>query len=168
MGKIGVWGFGIGGVGLIGELVRMVDRITVMYCSISDFSLKRKCLCTIRRMEQIEEGRKFCSTCKRYRNIEHFDEGYMSCRRCIEYMRDYRTMNKAKVDEWKSNYRERNKEEIALRNKEYREKHRDEKRLYNSLVVRCDVCDCEVRKCNLAKHKKTNKHMEKMRMQEAD
>ena len=73
--------------------------------------------------------------------MEEFDEGSMSCRRCLENMRLYREIHKDKRME---------------QNKDYRERHREETHLYNSLVVHCDVCDCEVLKCNFAKHKKTN------------
>ena len=97
--------------------------------------------------------RKNCSTCRRNRRVEEFDAGYMSCRRCIENMKLYREIHKDKRME---------------QNKDYRERHREEKILYNSLVVHCDVCDCDVLKCHLARHKKTNKHMESLRMKEGD
>ena len=84
--------------------------------------------------------------------MEEFDEGYMSCRWCIENMKSYREMNKDTRME---------------QNKDYRERHRQEKQLYNSLVVHCDVCDCEVRK-HFARHQTTNKHMDSLRLKEAD
>ena len=177
MGFGGVGGLGAlvgGGFGLIGELVRMVGWAFGSFCLkekvvLLGMATSRKCCmrCKRRRADEFFEAeaeicrvcanelapRKNCSSCRRNRRVEEFDEGYMSCRRCIENMKLYREMNKEKRME---------------QNKDYRERHREEKILYNSLVVHCDVCDCEVRKCNLAKHKKTNKHMEKMRMQEAD
>ena len=112
--------------------------------------------------------RKNCSSCRRNRRVEEFDEGYMSCRRCIENMKLYREIHKDKRMEQNKDYRERHKDEILAKNKDYREKKKEERKLYNSLVVRCDVCDCDVLKCHFARHKKTNKHTEKLRMQEAD
>ena len=40
--------------------------------------------------------RKNYSTCRRNRRVEEVDEGYMSCRRCLENMRLYREIHKDK------------------------------------------------------------------------
>ena len=37
-----------------------------------------------------------CSTCRRNRRVEEFDEGFLSCRRCLKNMRLYRKIDKDK------------------------------------------------------------------------
>jgi hypothetical protein len=61
--------------------------------------------------------------------------------------------NKEKIAEHQKEYRENNKEKIAEHQKEYYESNK-EKKLEK---IQCDKCGFEVSKCNLTKHKKTQK-----------
>ena len=80
-----------------------------------------------------------------------------------EYNKEYFEKNKEAIaennKEYTKEYYENNKEKIKERVKEYRENNKElilEKR---KVKITCE-CGCIVRKADLARHKKSNKHLE--------
>ena len=86
-----------------------------------------------------------------------------------EYLKEYRENNKEKikeqVKEYCKEYRENNKEKIKEQVKEYgkewRENNREHIRQHACEKITCD-CGCQIRRCNLARHKKSNRHIKLM------
>ena len=88
-----------------------------------------------------------------------------------EKMKEYREQNKEHIREYEKEYREQNKEHIREQKKEYYEQNKEKIKEYreqNKEKINEDrrkqkiVCECgsEVRKDNLARHKKTKKHLD--------
>jgi len=73
--------------------------------------------------------------------------------------------NKEQLLEKSKKYRENNKEKIAEKKKEYyennKEKIAEKQNAYGKEKVTCE-CGCIIRRDSLAKHKKSNKHLELM------
>lgn len=70
----------------------------------------------------------------------------------------YREKNKVRLREYEKNYREKNKDKIKERCRLYREKNKDKIKEKSRDKIKCDACDCYLRKDGLSKHKKTLKH----------
>ena len=64
-------------------------------------------------------------------------------------MKEYKTLNKDKISEYKKQYREINKEKISQMKK---------------IKVHCDVCDCDITKCNLSRHNRTLTHQNNLKL----
>lgn len=93
----------------------------------------------------------------------------MNDRRC------YRTEEVKKEQKQQGNkkYREKHKDEMREYQKEYRVTHKEEKREYreknkeqllakSKIKITCE-CGCEIQKCNISKHLKTEKHLDLMK-----
>jgi hypothetical protein len=65
--------------------------------------------------------------------------------------------------EYRKEFYEANKEQILENQKVYREEHREARRTqqktYHSEQYHCKLCDCHMRRDNIAKHARTKKHM---------
>ncbi len=94
-----------------------------------------------------------------------------------QYDKEYYKKNKELIAEKGKEYYENNKEAIAERSKKYRENNKETTKEYNKeyrennkeLIaekgkekVTCE-CGCIIRKYDLARHKKTNNHLELMK-----
>ena len=77
----------------------------------------------------------------------------------LEYQKEYREANKEKISEQKKEYREANKEKISEQKKEYREANKEKiserKKEYKKQRVNCSICDKELARSSLTRHKKT-------------
>jgi hypothetical protein len=78
-----------------------------------------------------------------------------------EKIKEYRENNKEKLAEYKKEYCEKNKEHIAEKMKKYRENNKEDIKLKRSEMITCE-CGSTVRKIQLAKHKRTKKHIDLM------
>lgn len=75
-----------------------------------------------------------------------------------EFRKEYYETNKEVIAQKKKAYREENKEILSLKKKDYYENNKEVISEKGKVKVRCDVCDCEIRKCNFKRHQKTKKH----------
>lgn len=73
----------------------------------------------------------------------------------IEYQKQYRELNKDKIKEYKKQYRELNKNKL----KQYYKNNKDKFKQYNGQKVKCEICNCEVNKNSISRHKKSKKHL---------
>ena len=71
--------------------------------------------------------------------------------------KEYRENNKDKIKEKKKQYRENNKDKIKEINKEYYEDNKEKIKEYSKIKITCD-CGSELRKADIARHKKSQKH----------
>jgi len=86
--------------------------------------------------------------------------------------KEWRTDNKDKVklynEKWRNNngniinkknkeYREKNKEKLKEIKKKYRDENKDKIKEYTKIKITCD-CGSELRKADILRHKKTQKH----------
>ena len=71
--------------------------------------------------------------------------------------RQYRENNKEKVSEPRKQWYENNKDKIKPKGKEYRENNKYLIQEQTSVKVFCE-CGCELRKGDIPRHKKTDKH----------
>lgn len=81
--------------------------------------------------------------------------------RVVKNKKEYYCKNRDKILDIRKIYREKNKDIIKKKNKIYRQLDyvKEKKRLRNSKLVICDICDKEMRYDSLSKHNKTKKHM---------
>ena len=86
-----------------------------------------------------------------------------------EYQRKWREENKEQIAEKKKEYYNENKEKIAEKRKEYynenkeriadyREDNKEKISEKRSEKIRCECCDCEVKRHSWSAHTKTKKH----------
>ena len=91
-----------------------------------------------------------CSSCKRNRAIDEYEEGYLCCIQCVGYKRKYNERHKEKVNQTQRTWYEKNEE--------YREhilKMRSER---GKQIVSCSVCSCSMSQAHYHRHRKTEKH----------
>lgn len=93
----------------------------------------------------------------------------------LEYYKKYRETNIDDIKEHRKLYYQTNKDEIQQLNKKYREENKEElkqyhKKYYNdnkeqinhtrkNMKVFCEKCKCEIRKDDMKRHEKTQKHI---------
>lgn len=85
-----------------------------------------------------------------YRN-NHLDEARIRGK-------EYRSNNKDLVLQNKKEYYEKNKDHVISKSHNY---YNDNKALISEkrkVMVHCDTCNCEIRKCDIVRHNKTPKH----------
>ena len=75
-----------------------------------------------------------------------------------EYLKEWREDNKKHIADYSKEYRENNKEQIAEKRKERYENNKEKIKEERKEKITCE-CGCIVRKNDLARHKKTNKHL---------
>jgi hypothetical protein len=80
----------------------------------------------------------------------------------LKQMKEWRENNKEHIAEYKKEYQQKNKEHIAKQNKEYKEQNKEAIAEKHKEKITCE-CGCVIRKKDLARHKKTNKHLELMK-----
>ena len=73
--------------------------------------------------------------------------------------KEYRETHKKRKRETDKRYRENNHEKIQDYHKIYRQNHIEERHHYLKETYTCS-CGCEVRKCNKARHERSNKHQQ--------
>ena len=78
-----------------------------------------------------------------------------------EYKKEHYEKNKEQIAEYKKEHYEKNKEQIAEQRKERYEKNKEQIAKTKKEKVECE-CGCIVTKCNLAKHRRTQKHQKLM------
>jgi hypothetical protein len=76
-----------------------------------------------------------------------------------EYQKEYYEDNKNKVLNYQKEYREINKDKMNERNKEYYEANKEDIQLKNSQKIYCDCCKVNIRKGDISRHYKSNKHI---------
>ena len=72
-----------------------------------------------------------------------------------EYQKEYYIKNSQKLNEYKKEWREKNRQKLKEHQKKYREKNKEKLKEYRKQKVKCDICDKEMRRDSLRKHKKT-------------
>ena len=92
----------------------------------------------------------FCNSCKVNRDIVLFKEGCKACGLC-----------RNKSNRYSENHRER----LLVERKEYRERNADKIKAYRLLTVRCEVCDCDIKRNAQAEHRKTKRHQHNLNKQ---
>jgi hypothetical protein len=78
-----------------------------------------------------------------------------------EYYKEYYEDNKEHKKEYYKQYCEANKEQIKEQRKQYREAHKESIKEKKSILKKCELCDCEVRTGDFARHLKSIKHLTK-------
>ena len=76
-----------------------------------------------------------------------------------ECLKEYRDNNKSQIKEYKKKYYNDNKTEILEYHKEYRQKNKTEISEKKKVKIKCEFCNCEVRKQGLPRHQKSLKCM---------
>jgi hypothetical protein len=88
----------------------------------------------------------------------------------LEYQKAYYQRNKDKLKEYANNYNKENKEKQKQNHKKHIEKWSDEKkqevlnrqreyREKNDIYVKCETCNCLIKKLSIYRHNKTSKHL---------
>lgn len=70
----------------------------------------------------------------------------------------YRQNNVEQIKQRGKQHRENNIEKMKQKDKEYYQKNKEKISIKGKEKVKCEICDCEVRKDTLNRHKKTLKH----------
>ena len=91
--------------------------------------------------------------------LEHNKEYYQQNKEKIaEKVKEYYETNKEQILEYQKEYREANKETANEKMKEYRQKNRQQLSARAGEKIICE-CGCEVRRGNIAIHRKSVKHL---------
>ena len=97
----------------------------------------------------------------------------------LEYQKRYYQANKDKLKEYANNYNKENKERQKQNHKNHTDKWSVEKkqevlnrqreyREQNDLFVRCETCDCLIKKLSMYRHINTNKHLKNVKKSSLD
>jgi hypothetical protein len=76
--------------------------------------------------------------------------------------KEYREENEEFIKEYNKEHNKDNKEQLSKNKKEYYLKNKEKIQKYACEIVFCE-CGCIVRKSDIAKHKRTNKHLDIMK-----
>jgi hypothetical protein len=109
--------------------------------------------------EQISEKQKEYQQANRERLSEKKKEYQQANReRLSEKKKEYHQANKELLSEKKKEYRDKNKELINQKNKAYQQANRELISEKAKETIECE-CGCIIRKSDLARHKKSKKHL---------
>jgi len=75
---------------------------------------------------------------------------------------EYYKLNKEQILEKQKEYYKDNKEHHNKKNNEYRENNKEKIKEHASVIVLCD-CGCSIQKQEIARHKRSNKHLDIMK-----
>ena len=75
------------------------------------------------------------------------------------YQREWRAANKEMIQTYKREWYAANKERVAYVEKEEKERKKEEIAERRGQKVMCEVCNCEVTHGDIARHKRTKKHL---------
>ena len=100
-----------------------------------------------------------------YINLHRRERFYIETNECVNLYIPGRTPKEYRdvpaIKEKKAEYRAAHKEESAKYHKEYGVKHKEEIKAQKSIKVTCE-CGCSVQKGEMARHKRTKKHIRLM------
>ena len=86
--------------------------------------------------------RRYCKRCNATKDTDLFYEDRQYCMRCLD-------------KEKEKYYRNREKKLAYFKT-------------YSQIDVKCEVCDCTIRKCRWSRHQKTQKHIDTLEKQEEE
>ena len=103
---------------------------------------------------------KFCRYCVKTLPIDNFDEGFKTCKKCLEYKRANRDKHRDKVNEKQRNrYGE---------DEEYRKHKQEYNKTFQSKIISCSVCNKSMSQQYYYEHIKTQKHKHNLEMNDGD
>ena len=94
---------------------------------------------------------------KQHFGYNRLDERFKTCVKCRQYRLDNREKILQQGRERAKDYYEENKDKILESKKEYREQNKDKINAKEREQVTCDLCDANVCRGGLARHKRTLK-----------
>ena len=100
-----------------------------------------------------------CHKCNVWDSYIKYPAGYSR----KEYQQEYRQKNKDKLSEYQQEYYHANKEQRQEQNKEYYQINKQKISERDRQKIECD-CGCIVRRRDIAKHKRTAKHIEYLKL----
>jgi len=111
------------------------------------------------RIELIE-----CFPCDNKEELNKKEGEYIRNNKCLNKVipdrtnKEYREQNKERIKEQKKEYLQKNREHNKEKCKKYYQKNKEEITEQKKENITCE-CGCIIRKSDLARHKKTNKHI---------
>jgi len=81
----------------------------------------------------------------------------------LQSMKEYREENKEKIKEYQADWRENNKEKKSLLDKQYRENNSEKIKERKKTKITCE-CGCIVNRDEIARHKRTIKHLDLLKI----
>ena len=75
----------------------------------------------------------------------------------LQQNKEYRKNNKEKIKQKDKERYENNKEKYSQKNNERYKNNKEEINKKRAIKINCDICGCESTKCNLPRHKRTQK-----------
>ena len=94
--------------------------------------------------------KRYCKRCNSTKDADLFYEDRKYCMRCLDKEKEKHQRHREKRLEYFEKYYE-----------EHKDDRKDYRKAYSQIEIECEVCKCTVRKCNLAKHILTKKHIKK-------
>jgi hypothetical protein len=76
-----------------------------------------------------------------------------------ERRKQYREKNKEILKEKKKQYHQKNKELLTKKTKEWVENNKEKSNEWKQTIWKCDICNCNMKLPNKARHLKTEKHI---------
>lgn len=85
-----------------------------------------------------------------------------------KYKKEYAQAHKEEIGKWMKEYAQANAEKLSEYHKQYREANAEKLSTQKKMKVTCEVCDCEVQRNNLSRHKKSQKHLRNLTKHNTD
>jgi len=85
------------------------------------------------------------------------NKSYITEEQKKEDRKEYYELNKEELNKKMKEYREKNKEILSEKSKQYYQENKNEKEKKMKVKVKCEYCNCEIRKDSLRKHQKSQK-----------
>ena len=100
---------------------------------------------------------------KAFRDIKEYEKQYRKENKdkIKEYNKQYRMENTDKIKEHMEEYRKENADKIKEQRKEYNKVNVEKIKEHKREIIVCE-CGCDVKRANLSRHRKTNKHLDIM------
>ena len=99
----------------------------------------------------MDENKKQCSKCKRYRTNDYFEDWRKLCNVCIDAKRRYREKHKEPLSRKYKVYYEEQRDDLLSKAKERRE-----------IMEFCFVCNRDIKQYDISRHSKSKKHINNM------
>jgi len=83
----------------------------------------------------------------------------------LKKAKQYQLHNKDNIKQYQFQYKLHNKEKLKEYNRQYHLQNKDKIKQYDEQnKVRCDACNCEIQKSNMARHLKHNQHIKNLEL----
>ena len=97
-----------------------------------------------------------CKYCVKFLPPDNFEEGKITCKKCLEYKRN-------QYQKHKDRYNERDRIKYK-ENEEYRNRKLEGQKERGKDIITCSICNCSFSQAHKSRHNKSFKHKRNLEM----